>query len=671
MPGFSSTIYFPGLPDVTADLNAPAIATTLTAALFVLAMGISPVFWASLSDFYELRRFLFLCSMLIFAAASIGCAFVTNIWALVVLRCVQSVGASCGQSVGAGVVADCYPVERRGAAFGKYFFGVFFGPLLGPIIGGFLIMSSLTWRATFWFCFAFGLFVFILLFFAFPETYRIESKFDLMLPIAQLTKKAYTSSAETIGQPADGGDEAANKKETIESITISEEKNKEQSLPNSSSSEKKKSMNPIAPFFLLKHPFILLAAVASGIAFGCMFAVETITPDLYEVNYGFNSWKTGLSYLGGGVGNLLGAVVSSQTSDRLLLRARQRRGGQEIVEDRLSVTLWPAFFIFLPFGLLLFGWTIVYRYSVWAPIIGFGAINFGMNLVMTSTSAYLVDALPGQGASITAAANLVRMVFACVLTIAANPMVAAIGAGIQKKGQSSDALLIRKSRRDSDDEKYESSRKRSRISELSKKNINSIDEDDYFEKATEFRLWLKEYKDVYFDELSSKDARRYFKKFVKKWNRYELDEKYYNGLSSAQLDSSDSTRYKWSFAKNLDKMEMNSIRDSVDSMTSQSRGDDKIKMIGKRRNVGPSLPDTVDREEEYEKHRTERKYEARRKKDRREAMLDEVAPREIGREAQLLKKRALNAYHKRERSPDVELSEADLMGGDDFQAREK
>lgn len=51
-------------------------------------------------------------------------------------------------------------------------------------------------------------------------------------------------------------------------------------------------------------------------------------------------------------------------------------------------------------------------------------------------------------------------------------------------------------------------------------------------------------------------------------------------------------------------------------------------------------------------------------------MLDEVAPRETGREAQLAKKRALNAYHKRERSPDVELSEADLMGGDDFQARQ-
>lgn len=53
--------------------------------------------------------------------------------------------------------------------------------------------------------------------------------------------------------------------------------------------------------------------------------------------------------------------------------------------------------------------------------------------------------------------------------------------------------------------------------------IAGIDEDDYFEKSTEFRLWLKEYKHKYFDELSSKDARYYFKKFVRKWNDQDLD----------------------------------------------------------------------------------------------------------------------------------------------------
>lgn len=40
--------------------------------------------------------------MSIFAIAALGAVFVKNIWALVVLRCIQALGASCGQSVGAG-----------------------------------------------------------------------------------------------------------------------------------------------------------------------------------------------------------------------------------------------------------------------------------------------------------------------------------------------------------------------------------------------------------------------------------------------------------------------------------------------------------------------------------------------------------------------------------------
>ncbi|KAI8347633.1 hypothetical protein EDC96DRAFT_521102 [Choanephora cucurbitarum] len=205
----------------------------------------------------------------------------------------------------------------------------------------------------------------------------------------------------------------------------------------------------------------------------------------------------------------------------------------------------------------------------------------------------------------------------------------------------------------------------------SKSSIKPIDQDDYFEKATEFRLWLKEAKNKYFDELSSKDTRYYFKKFVKKWNSHELEEKYYKGLNSTQLDASDSTRYKWSFAKHLDKMEMDSIRDSVDSMTGLSRGEDRLKIAGKRRAqaLGPTMPDTFDREELHEKERRDRKHQARKRSERSEAILDEIAPKETGREAAIAKKRALNAYHKRERSPDVELSEADLMGGDDFQSR--
>lgn len=236
---------------------------------------------------------------------------------------------------------------------------------------------------------------------------------------------------------------------------------------------------------------------------------------------------------------------------------------------------------------------------------------------------------------------------------------------------------------DSDDSSHKRSKRHGSSSDTAlpeslKSTISPITEDAYFEKSTEFRLWLKEHKHKYIDEISSKESRRYFKKFVAKWNDFELDAKFYRGLNSTQLTSSDSTRFKWSFAKKIDQSELDSVRDSVDSMTALSRGEDKLKSRvqsqgqgepKRRANVGPTLPGTFDKEKQMEAERAQRKYEQKKVRERRTEVLDEVAPRETGREAQIAKKRALNAYHKRDPSPDVELSEADLMGGDDFKAR--
>ncbi|KAK4515879.1 uncharacterized protein ATC70_010837 [Mucor velutinosus] len=405
--GFASTIYFPGIPYITADLNAPSIATTLTAALFILMMGIAPVFWAAMSDNWQVRRIVLFVSMIIFAASSLGCALINNIWGLVVLRCVQAVGSSCGQSVGAGVISDCYPIEQRGSAFGKFFLGLFLGPLVGPIVGGFLIISALSWRATFWFCVAFAGAVAAGLFFFFPETFRDEYKWN--------DDKTVITPYSELNQPAT--QDLSKEKTTADQseIVIEEE-------------PRKGGQHPLAAFILLKHPFIMIASLVSGIAFGCMFAVETIIPDLYKEYYGFNSWQTGLSYLGAGIGNLLGSILGGALSDRLLLRSRRLRGGQAVCEDRLTANIWPAC-LFIPFGLLLFGWSIEGGLTFWAPIVAFGIQSFGMNQIMTATSAYIVDANPGSGASATASANLVRMVLACVLTLISNPLVSALGAG--------------------------------------------------------------------------------------------------------------------------------------------------------------------------------------------------------------------------------------------------
>jgi MFS family permease len=263
------------------------------------------------------------------------------------------------------------------------------------------------------------MFVMSLVFFFFPETYRINAKFDVELPTTAEPKNADNAS---LSGTLDENAPASKYHDMVEKEDSAEEK-------SPVVEQKKRRMNPIASFYFLRHPFVLLSSLISGIAFGCMFAVETIIPSLYEEHYGFTSWKTGLSFLGAGIGNLIGAVVNGFLSDRLLLRARERRGGRAVCEDRLTVNLWPACFIIIPFGVLLFGWSIEKGMTVWAPIVGFGIQTFGMNQVMTSTSAYLVDSVPGQGASITASANFVRMLLACAFTLAANPMVAAIGPG--------------------------------------------------------------------------------------------------------------------------------------------------------------------------------------------------------------------------------------------------
>ncbi|KAI7908346.1 major facilitator superfamily domain-containing protein [Cokeromyces recurvatus] len=435
--GFASTIYFPGLPYVTAELHAPPIATTLTAALYILFLGIAPVIWAAISEYFYIRRFLFLVAMFIFTVTSIGAAFVNNIWALIVVRCIQSVGVSSGQSLGAGYIADLYPIEERGAAFGKYMFGVIFGPLLGPIIGGFLIMSNLSWRATFWFCFAFGFFILIITFLFTPETYRDNAKFDVELPIAtnerislssdQNSKCDDESNVSTIDEKDNSSQQSI--------ATVMNDKNQidkkeyQKTVIKENQQFPKKRFNPFAAFALLRHPFIFMSSITAGIFFGAMFATESILPTAFSKTYGLVSWQTGLCYLGAGIGNLSGALVGGRLSDRLLLRSRRLRGGIPRTEDRLTVNIWIAGFIFNPLGLLLFGWVVEHHLNIWIAIVAFGIQCFGNVQVVTTVTAYLVDSVPGRGATVTAAVNFVRFGIACILTIISTPMIAGLGTG--------------------------------------------------------------------------------------------------------------------------------------------------------------------------------------------------------------------------------------------------
>ncbi|KAG1783341.1 hypothetical protein EV702DRAFT_1061391 [Suillus placidus] len=207
--------------------------------------------------------------------------------------------------------------------------------------------------------------------------------------------------------------------------------------------------------------------------------------------------------------------------------------------------------------------------------------------------------------------------------------------------------------------------------------VSPISESDYFLKNTEFRIWLKEEKHKYFDELSSEKARSYFRKFVKAWNRSKLPKSLYSEADSHISSAANQTAYKWSFASKgsrVDAGTLKAVREEVDSATYRRATTSSSDTGGSRSRVhGPTLPSASDRvlaqEAASEYRAAERNM--KRKRDRTEAKErteDMVGPKEVGKEGMLEKKRARRENDRafREKGDDgFEADESTLLGGGD------
>ncbi|KAJ3004752.1 hypothetical protein HKX48_001065 [Thoreauomyces humboldtii] len=190
-----------------------------------------------------------------------------------------------------------------------------------------------------------------------------------------------------------------------------------------------------------------------------------------------------------------------------------------------------------------------------------------------------------------------------------------------------------------------------------------IGRDDYFAKATEFQTWLRIDKKRYFNDLSGDDARSYFDKFAKRWNRGKLERRYYDGIATSDVPASERTRHQWKF-KNLDEGEMTAAQDSVHAMT-QSSIHLARPMTREEIKRGPQLRNPLDQDAELdrrEKDRLARRLDNKKARAHHEMVLEELVPKATGREAQLEKKRAGNQNRHDRQDHDFEMPDADLMG---------
>ena len=130
----------------------------------------------------------------------------------------------------------------------------------------------------------------------------------------------------------------------------------------------------LRPFQLLMWEMMCLSLdVYSAVILGVLYLFFGAFPLVFENNHGFNTWETGLSFMGLFVG-MVAAAASSSVWHKIRLRLISKRAeetgvaGMSEPEYRLPSAMAGA--VLVPIGLFWFGWT-TYASVHWiVPIIG-------------------------------------------------------------------------------------------------------------------------------------------------------------------------------------------------------------------------------------------------------------------------------------------------------------
>ena len=163
----STDLYLPALPEMGAFFSASPSLVSMTLTAFFFVFAISIVLFGPLSDKFGRKPILIVGSS-IYVAASLACAFSTDIYFLIGGRVFQAIGSGALITSSTALIKDCF----RGSLMSKILaitqaLGVI-APMAAPLAGGFLLTFT-SWRGSFVVLTVLGL-INLLLCFMFSET---------------------------------------------------------------------------------------------------------------------------------------------------------------------------------------------------------------------------------------------------------------------------------------------------------------------------------------------------------------------------------------------------------------------------------------------------------------------------------------------------------------------
>lgn len=163
-------------------------------------------------------------------------------------------------------------------------------------------------------------------------------------------------------------------------------------------------------------PIIGLLCLYSGVVYGLLYLLITTLTTVFVSIYGWTIGVSGLSYIGLGIGFMLGVVIIGSTSDRIMAKHTKRNNNVPIPEIRLNVCVFFAFLI--PLSFWWYGWSAEHHTFWLAPVTGLLCFGLGMIGIFLPIQTYMIDAFPENAATATAALASSRNVIGAFLPLA-------------------------------------------------------------------------------------------------------------------------------------------------------------------------------------------------------------------------------------------------------------
>jgi MFS family permease len=179
---------------------------------------------------------------------------------------------------------------------------------------------------------------------------------------------------------------------------------------------------------LILSPIVALMSIYIAVLYGFLYILFTTFTLVFEGQYGFSASSSGLSFLGSGVGMLLGLAYVGTLSDRKI-RIKVERKETPVPEDRLPMYLTIPGSLAIPAGLFLYGWSTDKVVHWIVPEIGNAVIGFGMITILMCVQTYLVDAFLAHAASAVAACTVLRSLLGALLPLCGLQIYEKLGLG--------------------------------------------------------------------------------------------------------------------------------------------------------------------------------------------------------------------------------------------------